>query len=139
MPRKLYRENLLVSRKHGVASCKWRFSGGLFSAVFGAFRETCSILSIMGRINEFVGRILEGACPLSKRSNRSSSSNWVWTRPKSTPTASFVDDLGADSLDIVELVMAFEEAFDLEVFPTRTPRRSSPSRNAIDYIESKKK
>ena len=31
------------------------------------------------------------------------------------PTASFVDDLGADSLDIVELVMAFEEAFDLDI------------------------
>jgi len=32
-----------------------------------------------------------------------------------TPTASFVDDLGADSLDIVELVMAFEEAFGIEI------------------------
>jgi len=32
-----------------------------------------------------------------------------------TPTASFVDDLGADSLDTVELVMAFEEAFDIEI------------------------
>ena len=32
-----------------------------------------------------------------------------------TPDASFVDDLGADSLDIVELVMAFEEAFELEI------------------------
>ena len=32
-----------------------------------------------------------------------------------TPTASFVDDLGADSLDTVELVMAFEEAFDIEM------------------------
>jgi acyl carrier protein len=31
------------------------------------------------------------------------------------PSASFVDDLGADSLDIVELVMAFEEAFDLDI------------------------
>ncbi len=39
-----------------------------------------------------------------------------------TPTASFVDDLGADSLDQVELVRAFEEAFGIEV-PTRTPRR----------------
>ena len=34
---------------------------------------------------------------------------------KVDPTASFVDDLGADSLDIVELVMAFEEAFDLDI------------------------
>lgn len=32
-----------------------------------------------------------------------------------TPTASFVDDLGADSLDIVEMVMAFEEEFDIEI------------------------
>ena len=32
-----------------------------------------------------------------------------------TPSASFVDDLGADSLDRVELIMAFEEAFDLEI------------------------
>ena len=39
-----------------------------------------------------------------------------------TPTASFVDDLGADSLDQVELVMAFEEAFESK-FPTRTPKR----------------
>jgi len=37
--------------------------------------------------------------------------------------ASFVDDLGADSLDIVELVMAFEEAFELES-PTKMPKKS---------------
>ena len=42
-----------------------------------------------------------------------------------TPNASFVDDLGADSLDTVELVMAFEEAFDIRS-PTNTPRRSAP-------------
>jgi len=40
-----------------------------------------------------------------------------------TPTASFVDDLGADSLDTVELVMAFEEAFGSKSL-TRTPRKS---------------
>ena len=40
-----------------------------------------------------------------------------------TPDASFVDDLGADSLDTVELVMAFEEEFSIEI-RTRTPRRS---------------
>ena len=42
-----------------------------------------------------------------------------------TPNASFVDDLGADSLDTVELVMAFEEA-STSRFPMRTPRRSAP-------------
>ena len=44
-----------------------------------------------------------------------------------TPDASFVDDLGADSLDTVELVMAFEEEFGIEI-PDETPRRSRASR-----------
>jgi hypothetical protein len=44
-----------------------------------------------------------------------------------TSEASFIDDLGADSLDTVELVMAFEEAFGVEI-PMTPPRRSRPSR-----------
>ena len=44
-----------------------------------------------------------------------------------TPKASFVDDLGADSLDTVELVMAFEEAFDVEI-PDEEAERSAPCR-----------
>ena len=51
--------------------------------------------------------------------------------------ASFVDDLGADSLDIVELVMAFEEAFDLEI-PTRMPRRSPPSRTPSNTSKARR-
>jgi hypothetical protein len=43
-----------------------------------------------------------------------------------TPQASFIEDLGADSLDIVELVMAFEEEFSVEV-PDETPRNCRPS------------
>ena len=46
---------------------------------------------------------------------------------KVTEDASFIDDLGADSLDIVELVMAFEEEFGVEI-RTMPPRRSRPSR-----------
>jgi len=46
---------------------------------------------------------------------------------KVTEGASFIDDLGADSLDTVELVMAFEEEFGCEI-PDDAPRRSSPSR-----------
>lgn len=54
------------------------------------------------------------------------------------PSASFVDDLGADSLDIVELVMAFEEAFDLDI-PDEDAEKIRTVQNAIDYIEAKKK
>ena len=50
-----------------------------------------------------------------------------------TPNASFVDDLGADSLDTVELVMAFEEAFDLEI-PDDDAEKIRTVKDAIDYI-----
>lgn len=53
-------------------------------------------------------------------------------------TASFVDDLGADSLDIVELVMAFEEAFDLDI-PDEEAEKIRTVNDAIVYIEAKKK
>ena len=52
--------------------------------------------------------------------------------------ASFVDDLGADSLDIVELVMAFEEAFELEI-PDEDAEKIGTVGDAVTYIENKKK
>ena len=55
-----------------------------------------------------------------------------------TPTASFVDDLGADSLDTVELVMAFEEAFDIEI-PDEDAEKIRTVSDAVDYIEKKAK
>ena len=48
-------------------------------------------------------------------SARSLWSTWVWKRSKVVEGASFIDDLGADSLDTVELVMAFEEEFGIEI------------------------
>ena len=51
-----------------------------------------------------------------------------------TPTASFVDDLGADSLDTVELVMAFEEAFSIEI-PDEDAEKIATVKDAIEYIE----
>jgi acyl carrier protein len=54
------------------------------------------------------------------------------------PSASFVEDLGADSLDIVELVMAFEEAFGLDI-PDEDAEKIKTVKDAVDYIESKKK
>ena len=49
--------------------------------------------------------------------------------------ASFVDDLGADSLDTVELVMAFEEEFEIEI-PDEEAEEIATIKNAIDYINS---
>src|SRR5256885_9168454 len=53
-----------------------------------------------------------------------------------TPTASFIEDLGADSLDIVELVMAFEEEFSVEV-PDEDAEKLQTVRDDIQYIEDK--
>jgi acyl carrier protein len=53
-------------------------------------------------------------------------------------TASFVDDLGADSLDTVELVMALEDEFDLEI-PDEEAEKITTVQSAIDYITSNKK
>jgi acyl carrier protein len=55
-----------------------------------------------------------------------------------TPTASFVDDLGADSLDTVELVMAFEEAFGIEI-PDEDAEKIATVKDATDYIEKHSK
>jgi len=53
-----------------------------------------------------------------------------------TETASFIEDLGADSLDTVELVMAFEEEFSVEV-PDEDAEKLQTVGNVIEYIEKK--
>jgi acyl carrier protein len=52
---------------------------------------------------------------------------------KVTPEASFVDDLGADSLDVVELVMAFEEEFGVEI-PEESAEKIATVKDAIDFL-----
>ena len=54
---------------------------------------------------------------------------------KVTENASFVDDLGADSLDTVELVMAFEEEFGIEI-PDEDAEKITRVKEAVEYIES---
>lgn len=56
---------------------------------------------------------------------------------KVTEDASFVEDLGADSLDTVELVMDFEEAFDIEI-PDEEAEKLTTVGTAIRYLEEKK-
>ncbi len=53
-----------------------------------------------------------------------------------TPQASFANDLGADSLDTVELVMALEEEFDVEI-PDEAAEEIATVQSAVDYINSK--
>ena len=55
---------------------------------------------------------------------------------KVTPEASFIDDLGADSLDIVELIMAIEEEFEIEV-PEEEAENIVTVSDAMNYINSK--
>ncbi len=56
---------------------------------------------------------------------------------KVTEEASFIDDLGADSLDIVELVMAFEEEFGVEI-PDDAAEKITTVKDAIVYIDENK-
>jgi acyl carrier protein len=54
---------------------------------------------------------------------------------KVNPEASFVDDLGADSLDVVELVMAFEEEFDVEI-PDEAAEKIGTVKDAVEFLKS---
>ena len=55
-----------------------------------------------------------------------------------TPEASFQEDLGADSLDTVELIMAFEEEFGVEI-PDEDAEKIRKVKDAVDYIEKRAK
>jgi len=55
-----------------------------------------------------------------------------------TPTATFVDDLGADSLDIVEIVLAFEDEFHIEI-PDEDAEKITTVSQAITYISDRRK
>ena len=52
-----------------------------------------------------------------------------------TPDASFMDDLGADSLDTVELIMALEEEFDMEI-PDSDAEKIRTVKDALDYMQA---
>ena len=57
-------------------------------------------------------------------------------KSKITENAKFIDDLGADSLDTVELIMQFEEEFEIEI-PDEDAEKILSVKQAVDYIESK--
>ncbi len=58
------------------------------------------------------------------------------TREECVPEASFIDDLGADSLDLVELIMAMEETFDVQIADSELQQIRS-IKNVLDYLRNK--
>jgi acyl carrier protein len=56
-------------------------------------------------------------------------------KDKVVASASFVDDLGADSLDLVELIMAMEEAFDIEI-PDEVAEKIATVQDAVDHVKA---
>ena len=58
------------------------------------------------------------------------------TKEELAPRASFIDDLGADSLDIVELVMAMEEEFDIEI-PDDDAEKIQTIKDVVSYVKGK--
>jgi len=60
------------------------------------------------------------------------------SREEVVPQASFIDDLGADSLDIVELVMAMEEEFEVEI-PDEEAENIKTVQDAVNYVTTHKK
>ena len=71
---------------------------------------------------------------IAERVKRLLLSTWVLKKKKVIDSASFVDDLGADSLDTVELVMAFEEEFSIEI-PDDVAEKITTIKDAIEHIE----
>ena len=75
-------------------------------------------------------------CPISNNALRKSSlSNWASLKQTSRIESSFVDDLGADSLDTVELVMALEDEFEMEI-PDEQAEKITTVQQAIDYAKA---
>jgi acyl carrier protein len=93
--------------------------------------------AIVARINEFAD-IFGGFMSVEQKVKQIIVEHLGVDESQVDNTASFVDDLGADSLDIVELVMAFEEAFDIDI-PDEDAEKIATVKDAIDYIEAKKK
>ena len=89
--------------------------------------------AIIARINEFADS-LGGFMSVEQRVKQIIVEQLGVDESQVDNTASFVDDLGADSLDIVELVMAFEEAFDIDI-PDEDAEKIATVKDAVGYIE----
>jgi acyl carrier protein len=100
-------------------------------------RQCCAVGSTPARINEFEAQS-GGFMAVDQKVKQIIVEQLGVDEAQVESDASFVDDLGADSLDVVELVMAFEEAFDIEI-PDEDAEKIRTVKQAVEYIESKAK
>src|SRR6266508_628749 len=98
---------------------------------------TCEICVKAAKINAFT-KIPGGAMSVEQKVKQIIVEQLGVDESQVDSNASFVDDLGADSLDIVELVMAFDEAFELEI-PDEDAEKITTVKDAVEYIEGKTK
>jgi acyl carrier protein len=112
---------------------EWRHVHGVNLAVLAGVR-------VFGRMRGFFSpaQSREGVITWktsNSASRRSLPSNWASTKSEIKNESSFVDDLGADSLDTVELVMALEEEFECEI-PDEEAEKITSVQQAIDYVNA---
>ena len=101
----------------------------------GHYRATCGKSPKVAKINAFT-KIPGGIMAVEQKVKQIIVEQLGVDESQVDSNASFVDDLGADSLDIVELVMAFEEAFELEI-PDEDAEKITTVKDAVEYIEGK--
>jgi acyl carrier protein len=99
------------------------------------WQRTCESRAKVAKINAFT-KIPGGAMSVEQKVKQIIVEQLGVDESQVDSNASFVDDLGADSLDIVELVMAFEEAFELEI-PDEDAEKITTVKDAVEYIENK--
>jgi acyl carrier protein len=85
--------------------------------------------------HEFRSEVLEHMSTIEERVKKIVVEQLGVKEDEVTPNASFVDDLGADSLDTVELVMALEEEFECEI-PDEEAEKITTVQQAVDYIKA---
>jgi acyl carrier protein len=117
----------LRERIREQAQDRRRFAGA------GRARDRHVLPQIIRRDPQF----LTGNAPDDEDAKKIAADHLGFDESRVTPKASFIDDLGADSLDAVELVLAFEEASNV-VIPEDVVERISSVKDAIEYIEQQK-
>jgi acyl carrier protein len=116
-------------------------AGGIVLVATASLGDSARVRRSWGRQAHVLGPINRGSSPMSDTAERVKKivvEHLGVDESKVNENASFVDDLGADSLDTVELVMAFEEEFGCEI-PDDAAEKILTVKDAIDFIKTNEK